>query len=31
MKEKQLDQAVRFYERGLYHVEFDEGSWAFEV
>ncbi|CEG47783.1 Tetratricopeptide TPR1 [Plasmopara halstedii] len=25
-----VDEAIKWYERALYHVDFDEGTWHFE-
>lgn len=30
-KHKNIARAVKWYERALYHVDFDEGTWHFEV
>jgi FK506-binding protein 4/5 len=30
-KQKNIAKAVEWYERALYHVDFDEGTWHFEV
>lgn len=30
-KLKNIARAVEWYERALYHVDFDEGTWHFEV
>ncbi|KAF0684892.1 Aste57867_23136 [Aphanomyces stellatus] len=29
-KASERNRALQFYERALYHVDFDEGTWAFE-
>lgn len=30
-REKDLVGAIAWYERALFHVDFDEGTWHFEV
>jgi hypothetical protein len=30
-KHKELQRATKLYERALYHVDFDEATWALEV
>ncbi|RHY35585.1 hypothetical protein DYB25_004602 [Aphanomyces astaci] len=30
-KADERNRAIQFYERALYHVDFDEGTWAFEL
>lgn len=30
-KTHNINKAIEWYERALYHVDFDEGTWHFEV